>query len=217
MLPRWGEILVPLRLVQWKSRVTGEAHRGGALDGATGPLSPFLTLNFSALPFLSNLSLLPLPTISGHFLSIYLYDINTFMLFTVCFFMAMAVTTNFISKSSNVNFDQKLQKCILQCQLISICHSIHSILKTLLFTTLESWKHSCPKFDPTASLNVFTVKTTCFSFGMSTIHPHCHPIRQQWEKSMRKIYTTPKMLLIASKSWTGLSVPGLDGTWSNIK
>lgn len=90
----------------------------------------FFTFNFSALPFLSNLSPLPLPTISDHFLSIYLYDINTFMLFTVCFFMAMAVTTNFLSKSSNFNFDKNSKKCIAQCQLISICHSIHPILQT---------------------------------------------------------------------------------------
>lgn len=131
----------------------------------------FLTFNFSALPFLSNLSPLPLPTISDHFLSIYLYDINTFMLFTVCFFMAMAVTTNFLSKSSNFNFDNNTKKCIAQCQLISICHSMHLILQTLLFTILESREHNCPKSDPVAPLNVFTVKATCISFGMSTVHP----------------------------------------------
>lgn len=56
--------LVPPRQVQCESRATGEAHREGALDGATGAPSPPFVLTFSPLPVLSTLSPLPLPTLS---------------------------------------------------------------------------------------------------------------------------------------------------------
>lgn len=106
---------------------------------------------------------------------------NYMILIHLCCFssvvMAMAVTTNFLSKSSNFNIDQKSDKCILQCQLISIRHSIHPILQTLLSTVLESRKHNCPIFDPVASPNIVKVKATCFSFGMSSSHPYYYPIR----------------------------------------